>query len=181
MQSSLHNNVNQLSENVLHIFAHSHFMFNCLQLLRFRKHAVLGMAIANKKKLTTRRVKKPHDVGDAEFVLWNTLTQTRKLFFSLSFLLRFRHVLLRASSIDNETVAAAIFFLVKYYFILFNFATHVWILQCRDISNTGKLYKQYFNARFFASLRLIVTQVALFILKRHTYMEILRTKLIIIK
>lgn len=69
MQSSLHNNVNQLSENVLHIFAHFHFMFNCLQLLRFRKYAVLGMVIANKKKLTTRRVKKPHDVVDAEFVL----------------------------------------------------------------------------------------------------------------
>lgn len=58
----LHNIVNQRGENVLHIFAHFHSMFNCLK--QWIQKTVLGMVIANKKKLT-RRVKKPHDAVDA--------------------------------------------------------------------------------------------------------------------
>ena len=47
----LHNNVNQRSENVLHIFSHFHFMFNCLK--QWIQKTVLGMVIADKKKVNT--------------------------------------------------------------------------------------------------------------------------------
>ena len=47
----LHNNVNQRSENVLHIFSHFHFMFNCLK--QWIQKTVLGMVIADKKKINT--------------------------------------------------------------------------------------------------------------------------------
>ena len=50
-----------------------------------------------------------------------------------------------------------------------------------EISVTqGNYINSILTLVFFASLCLIVTKVALFILKRHAYMEILHTKLIII-
>ena len=134
----LHNNVNQRSENVLHIFSHFHFMFNCLK--QWIQKTVLGMVIADKKKINTPG-KKPHDAVDAEFVLWNTLTDGPGNYFS-AFLFFYGFAMFYwepPPSITKHAQWRWLFSLVSYYFNSFSFATHVWILQCRDISNTGKL------------------------------------------
>ena len=53
-------------------------------------------------------------------------------------------------------------------------------LQYRNISNTGKLNSILTLVFLYHSVRLLVTQVALFTPKRHACMEICRTKLKII-
>ena len=118
-------------------------------------------------------------------MLWNTLTDGPGNYFS-AFLFFYSFAMFYwepPPSLTKHAQWFRLFSLVSYYFNSFSFATNVWILQCRDISNTGKLncILTLVFFFFFASLCLIVTQVALFILKRHAYVEILRTKLNIIK